>query len=720
MTWISYFAILLLSTIVIMVMLNRSYQQATISTISSLNAELTNYVEKTSSQIQHMIRYNGYHTFYSPSVVKLRRSKELSNFEVIQGIRDLSALISTSTYVHSVYVYNSAKGYIYTTDEYGSNTLSNFHDISAVEIFTRGISGASFEPIYRPVLHRSGNNTRHVYSFILYESSDSKKYDNALMINIYEDEYNDSFFGSNYENEIILVKDTGQVILHSENKIPASEALSEDIKEQILQSDETNGYIIDHDHKDKYIYLYSYMNEMGRYFIRRMKYSDVMSILSSIKRLSLSIITTIFITGCIISLIMLIRMYLPLKKIIHSLSDNSADDNDEDILKNLDYWVKDRLQDKHEYTALVKQEYLKQLLTSPVSPIDNTNANFRQYEIDLVPDMGTYLILAEKIEPNQAVEALRNEFPSIHAEGISVEGQTLLFVQPDAQTGIYDICTFLLNSGVQICIHSNPIYNFQGLERSYINIKELYSLRLFYPDTRILSEHFLENRNKANIYPDQQEARIILSLRGGKLEEAIAMYREWLNEISQHRYNIIVFAFKRLYLAINSLHQTVASSESKPVMPEDMDFIEEKLRIAGDIEEFNQMFYSLFSDICNKVAQEKADKVKKLITKIKTIIEENYSDPNLSPQTISESLDLSAAYLGKLFRTYEKCSISEYINITRIKHAQELLKNENLTVKEVAQKAGFENLSYFFTLFKNYCNMSPGAYRNAYIKKENN
>lgn len=666
-----------------MIMLNQSYGQATISTISSLNAELTNYVEKTSSQIQNMIKYNGFYTFYSPSVVKLRHSDQLTNFEVMQGIRDLNALVSTSTYVHSVYVYNPARQYIYTTDELGSNTLSDFHDKSAVDIFIKGVSREdSFEPVYRPVLHKSDNNTEHVYSFILYESANGTDYDNALMINIYEDEYNDSFFGSDYDNEIILVKDTGQVILHSENKKPASEAFSRQVMKKILESGENNGYIIDYQGKDKQIYLYSYMNETGRYFIRRIKYSEIMNNLTSIKKLSISIILTIFTAGCIISLIMLIRMHLPLKKIIRSLSGQARAGRDSDaILKNLDYWVRDRLQDKHEYTTLVKQELLKQLLTSPVSLIENTDQNFRQYEIDLAANMTVYLVLTEKISPKQGTEAIKKAFPSTHAEGVSVDGQTVFFIQPDSQTGIYAICSFLLNLGSEICIHSNPIYSFREIERSYLNLKELYSLRIFHPDEHILSEHFLEDRDKRNVYPEQQEARIIL--------------------------------------AINSMRQLIISSSNKPVMPEDMDFIEKKLRTTGNIEEFNQMFYSLFSEICNKVSQDKTDKVRKLIEEIKAMIEENYADRNLSPQTISDSLNLSATYIGKLFRSCEKCSISDYINKTRIKHAQNLLMNENITVREVAQKAGFENLSYFFTLFKNYCNMSPASYRNAYMKQRN-
>jgi len=712
-TWISHFAVLLISSTIIMIMLNRSYGQATISTITSLNAELTNYVEKTSSQIQNMIKYNGFYTFYTPSVKKLRHPNELTNFEVMSGIRDLNALVSTSTYIHSVYVYSAGNQYIYTTDELGSNTLDDFHDKSAAEIFRGGVSQEdSFEPLYRPLLYKNENNIEYIYSFILYESNNEKDYDNALMINVYENEYNNSFFSSNYDKEIILVKDTGQVILHSKIEPTASEGINQLVMKEILESGKNSGHIIDEQHKDKPIYLYSYMNQTGRYLIRHLKYADVMNNLTSIKRLSLSIVLTIVVSGCIVSLIMLTRMYLPLKKIIFSLSGQAkADKGSDAILKNLDYWVQDRVQDKHEYAALVKQELLNQVLTSPVSPIENTEQNFLQYGIDLVPDMPLYLLLVVDISPREGVEAIKKAFPLTHMEGISVDEQTIFFIQPDQQTGIDSICHFLLGSGVRICIHSNPIFDFQRIERSYLRLKELYSLRIFHPHVNILSDHFLDSQNKKNIYPEQQESKIVLALRSGKYENAIALYRDWMKIISQHRYSIIVFALKRLYLTIKPLHQLVISSSSKPVMQADLDFIEDKLRVIEDIEEFNQMFYSLFSQICDKVSQDKTEKIEKVIQEIKSIVEENYADPNLSPQSISDSINLSATYIGKLFRSCEKCSISDYINKIRIDHAQKLLLNKDMTVKEVAQKAGFVNISYFFTLFKNYCNMSPASYR---------
>lgn len=713
-TWISHFATLLISSIIIILILNSSFEQVTIHTISSLNAELTNYVEKTSSQIQDMLKYYGYYTFYSPSVTKLRQSKELSNFEVISGIRDLNALVSTSTYVHSVYVYNANKQYIYSTNESGSNTPANFPDTSAVQLFLDGVSENSFELIYRIANHKSPNNANHIYSYILYESENGVDYDNALMINLYENEYNDSFFGVNFKKEMLLVKDTGQVIVKSGIPASASTEPQPAIMKNILESGNGNGYIIDKSRNDKMIYLYSYMSESGRYFIRLLKYDELTGSLGSIKKLSFLVIAVIFLSGCIISLIMLNRIYLPLKKIIYSLSGNNnakLQQNSDSILKNLDFWVKDQIHDKQEYLSLIKQEFLKQVLTSPVSPVKNIEENFLQYEIDLQMNSEVYLILVKGISPGMGVSAIKTAFSSIHVEGMILDGFSVLLVQPSIYAAMDDICKHILGLGANYCGYSCPINNYHEINQAYIHMKELYALRIFYPNTLLFTENILDAKSKENIYPDQQEIKIIQALRSGKLELAEKQYHEWLESVACHRYNIIIFAYKRLYLTIYSLHQLIVTSSASPSFPADMDFIENKFKSIDDIKEINQTFYELFAEICDKVTVDKLRKNDRTVQKIKEIIESGFTSPNLSPQTISNLLNLSDLYIGKLFRSVEKCSINDYINKIRIQHAQTLLSDSNLTVKEVAQKVGFENLTYFYTLFKNYSHVSPAVFR---------
>lgn len=44
--------------------------------------------------------------------------------------------------------------------------------------------------------------------------------------------------------------------------------------------------------------------------------------------------------------------------------------------------------------------------------------------------------------------------------------------------------------------------------------------------------------------------------------------------------------------------------------------------------------------------------------------------------------------------------MTKYLNQVRIKHAKELLKDKNLKVYQVAEMVGFQDATYFSTVFK--------------------
>ena len=55
---------------------------------------------------------------------------------------------------------------------------------------------------------------------------------------------------------------------------------------------------------------------------------------------------------------------------------------------------------------------------------------------------------------------------------------------------------------------------------------------------------------------------------------------------------------------------------------------------------------------------------------------------------------------------------SEYINLRRIKKAEDLLLNTNLSVSEISDRLGFTYQRYFSTIFKKVKGVSPSQFRN--------
>jgi two-component system, response regulator YesN len=91
-------------------------------------------------------------------------------------------------------------------------------------------------------------------------------------------------------------------------------------------------------------------------------------------------------------------------------------------------------------------------------------------------------------------------------------------------------------------------------------------------------------------------------------------------------------------------------------------------------------------------------------------IQENYTDSNLNVSTISDMLNVTVPYLSKAFKKKTGRGLLEYIHQVRIEHAKGLLKDKELSVKDIAEKTGYYNAISFIRVFKKFEGVSPGRY----------
>lgn len=81
------------------------------------------------------------------------------------------------------------------------------------------------------------------------------------------------------------------------------------------------------------------------------------------------------------------------------------------------------------------------------------------------------------------------------------------------------------------------------------------------------------------------------------------------------------------------------------------------------------------------------------------------------PAAFARSAGLSEEYFRRLFRRKLGIPVCRYIQQQRIARAGELLLEGEYRIKEIANMAGFDDLSEFSRAFKLYFGMSPRAYR---------
>jgi AraC-like DNA-binding protein len=88
-----------------------------------------------------------------------------------------------------------------------------------------------------------------------------------------------------------------------------------------------------------------------------------------------------------------------------------------------------------------------------------------------------------------------------------------------------------------------------------------------------------------------------------------------------------------------------------------------------------------------------------------------YLKDNLTLQKLSTASGCSAGTLQGLFKKYLNKSPIQFLISTRMKLAEQLLKNTNYTIKEIAAQCGYCNQLYFSNVFHEHYGCSPKEYR---------
>lgn len=95
---------------------------------------------------------------------------------------------------------------------------------------------------------------------------------------------------------------------------------------------------------------------------------------------------------------------------------------------------------------------------------------------------------------------------------------------------------------------------------------------------------------------------------------------------------------------------------------------------------------------------------------IEHYVQEHYGE-DLSMQSVAQVMNYSETHFCRLFKQCFKVNFSMYLNEFRIEQAKQLLLSTNLNVKEVAQRCGYQDNSYFIRVFKRFTGMTPMDYR---------
>jgi Response regulator containing CheY-like receiver domain and AraC-type DNA-binding domain len=94
----------------------------------------------------------------------------------------------------------------------------------------------------------------------------------------------------------------------------------------------------------------------------------------------------------------------------------------------------------------------------------------------------------------------------------------------------------------------------------------------------------------------------------------------------------------------------------------------------------------------------------------RAIMAEQYGG-NISLQSVAGEINVNPSYLSRVFKNETGENFIGYLTRIRIEKAQQLLRNKQLKVYEVAHMTGYPNTAYFSKIFKKATGVTPEEYR---------
>ncbi len=88
----------------------------------------------------------------------------------------------------------------------------------------------------------------------------------------------------------------------------------------------------------------------------------------------------------------------------------------------------------------------------------------------------------------------------------------------------------------------------------------------------------------------------------------------------------------------------------------------------------------------------------------------------ISAEDIAETVNLSTAYLSRIFHKEVGVTISTYIAVKRVETAQNMLKYSDYSALDIGNYLAFTTHSHFISTFKKYTGMTPNEFRKKYYR----
>ena len=215
---------------------------------------------------------------------------------------------------------------------------------------------------------------------------------------------------------------------------------------------------------------------------------------------------------------------------------------------------------------------------------------------------------------------------------------------------------------------------------------------------------FIKKDSNVFYYPPEISTKLIHFISTGNTPQVLEMF----NLIHQENIEERTLPVNLLKYLLSDIRNTLLKARFE--LPQDAD--PEAVKVLD--ERFNEhLTFKLCEDLalslCNLFGNKEDDNT--LSSTIEKYIKDNYKDPSLGLNKISDEFQISESYFSHMFKEKTGVNFSTYLENIRMAEAARLIQETDISLNELYIAVGYNNSNTFRRAFKKVYGVTPSAMR---------
>lgn len=226
----------------------------------------------------------------------------------------------------------------------------------------------------------------------------------------------------------------------------------------------------------------------------------------------------------------------------------------------------------------------------------------------------------------------------------------------------------------------------------------------------------LPQNSKTKPYPHYFESRLSDSLIAGDIDQATSFLEKIVNIIETYPKNLLQQTLVHLAYCVDRCLATIQHNRGMDIPSyEFLDFVR-AVQEADCLENALEEIRKIFPFIEQKGVGQTSLHHIELANWTKEYVKGNFKDSQMYRVSIADQIGVSPDYLSRIFSKVTGVSLNEYISDVRMEHAEIMLRNPDVPIKDVLVKCGYASETWFYKQFKQKYGVTPAEFRHGYLR----